>query len=294
MKIYDFDIDQELAELDNYYQKVSDIRISLSEKRVEFRNFCSAIQLENDTLFSCCNEYEKLLTIQCYTFSERLLKNLVYALINKDGHTSLHINNFINKKVPVESFSPNVKLENFESEIRTFFKDFRFIFNLKHIDSKIYNELIKERHVLAHVGKYSFNFEQYISVINIIKIISFESKSLMMFQEDVSLRNKLQELFIEFKRSIIRIRTSDINNIKYNYKELRLSYYSLIDFLNKYNLKIESLFFHDEIIELDSHLSNVDLRENELKLLEKYKSTNLINPNFLSIIKNPKNFEEGN
>lgn len=289
MKIFDFEVEQELQDLDSFYVKVSSIKSILSEKRNEFRHFCTQINLENETLFSCCNEYEKLLTIQCYTFSERLLKNLVYALIKKDGHTSLHINSFINKKVPVESFSPNVKLDAFENEIRTFFKDFKFIFNPKHVDSKIYNELIKERHLLAHVGKYSFNFDQYMSVINIIKLLSFESKSIILFQDEIEQRSTMQRLFLNLKDNIVRIRTSDSNSIKPFIKLLKQNYLDIIKFFQKHNIQIESLVFENEFNELNKFIQSCDLRESSSKLIDELNKSRIIDQTFMSLIRGTQN-----
>lgn len=175
MNIYDFDIEDEILKVEMNLQNVEILKNSFADHTAEYRKFSRDINLDFRILSDCIESYERALLIGVYTYAERLAKNFYYELLEKDRMQRIYINNFINKKLDVEKFSPNVKYDLLEKNIKDeLFPDFRFIIKKDREEILKYNDVIKDRHRYAHRGIYQSNFEQYRDVLNAEKFITIE------------------------------------------------------------------------------------------------------------------------
>lgn len=158
----DFEVDERLQDIRLQYISICEIKDSVADNRREYREFASSLNINKESLFRCCDEFERSLLINCYTFIEQFFKSCVYFLLQKDLHENKYINRLINKKLPASKYSPNVKLEELEKQIEEFFEiEFKFILKPKLEALEKYKDLVNSRHIYAHKGLFNFNFENF-------------------------------------------------------------------------------------------------------------------------------------
>ena len=168
MKIYDFEVEDEIEKVEIYLKNVEVIKNSFADNTSRYRRLSLDIDLDFPVLRDCIESYERALLIGVYTYAEQLVKNFYYQLLEKDSAQNIYIRNFINKKLDTQKFSPNVSYEVLENSIKNELgTDFRFIINKNREEVLKYNDLIKDRHRYAHRGIYQSSFEQYRDVIKV-------------------------------------------------------------------------------------------------------------------------------
>lgn len=174
MTCRNIDFDDRLNEIKEHYKMVEEIKNSLAEKRSKYREFAENIKIDQQSLFECCDNFEKSLLINCYTFMEQCFKSFIYNILEKDYSDNEYINSFINNKLSEDKFSPNVNLDNMKKIVREFFNiNVDFLVDLNSDKVKKYIELIGARHRYAHRGIYDFDFENFKGAIEIIGFLRY-------------------------------------------------------------------------------------------------------------------------
>lgn len=260
MRIFDFDIEDRLDVINKSYLSIMEIKDSLSDFRGKYRDFASQISISNDSLFKCCDVFERVLLIDCYTFSEQLVKNFFYSILQKDNHQNNFVNSFINRKIPIDKFSPNVKFINIENSIKSdLWKDFKFILHDKIDEVKVYNDLVQARHTYAHSGFYNFNFHNFESVIKVLNYICFEL--LMLFTKNHNYRLTFQNDYKTLKNATIEfIREADKPHSQIMNERIKSIRDIAKVFIKRYKTNIDNVALLESVLEEIITVSKIDLR----------------------------------
>lgn len=262
----EFDVAERINDINNQYKNVVEIKNSLSDNRGAYRKFAEYIKIDDQALFRCCTEFERSLLINCYTLVEQYFKSCVYFLLEKDNHENKYINRLINNKLPDSKYSPNIRLEDLEKQIKEFFEiDFKFILSKKTEALKKYEDLIKSRHAYAHKGIFNFSFDNFKDVILALEYIKYEIAFIL--DDDVK-RIKFQEIFKNLKE-FKNIRGS-LNSLKNSKKEKKVNARAIA--------KSEIKKIKDIIIELKEIIdlkSEIEILKDYFLLLNKIDSLNI-------------------
>ncbi len=270
MRIYDFDVEDEIHKNEIALRNVELVKNSFADHTAEYRNFSREIDLEFSALSDCIDAFERALLIGVYTYAEQLVKNFYYELLEKDRAENLYTRNFINKKLDVERFSPNVSYINLENSIKNeLCNNFRFIISRSRDEISKYDDLIRNRHRYAHRGVFQSSVEQYRDVINAEKYITVELT--MIVTHGVEYRIRYQNDWSEIG-SILKSCCGLIDQFKNN-KNTSLKR-NLIDkiktlrnasrkFMNKYSSEIENCVLLEEVRIQLLRVNVIDLRSRE-------------------------------
>ena len=246
------------------------VKNSFADHTAEYRNFSREIDLEFSALSDCIDAFERALLIGVYTYAEQLVKNFYYELLEKDRAENLYTRNFINKKLDVERFSPNVSYINLENSIKNeLCNNFRFIISRSRDEISKYDDLIRNRHRYAHRGVFQSSVEQYRDVINAEKYITVELT--MIVTHGVEYRIRYQNDWSEIG-SILKSCCGLIDQFKNN-KNTSFKR-NLIDkiktlrnasrkFMNKYSSEIENCVLLEEVRIQLLRVNVIDLRSRE-------------------------------
>lgn len=102
MRIYDFDVEDEIHKNEIALRNVELVKNSFADHTAEYRNFSREIDLEFSALSDCIDAFERALLIGVYTYAEQLVKNFYYELLEKDRAENLYTRNFINSNFALE------------------------------------------------------------------------------------------------------------------------------------------------------------------------------------------------
>lgn len=267
MKIYDFDVEDEIQKVEKNLQNVEILKNSFADYAPKYRRFSREVNLDFGVLSDCIESYERALLIEVYTYAEQLVKNFYYELLEKDRAERVYIKNFINKKLDVDKFSPNVKYNYLEKNIKDeLFSEFRFIIKKEREEISKYDDIIKDRHRYAHRGIYQSGFEQYRDVINVEKFITTELEMIVahgisyriQYQDDwkeiISLSKKCDGLYTDFKKSKHPELKRELVQ-----KTKKLRNKSKI-FYNKYSVYIDDCFLLEDVKNQLLRVNVIDLR----------------------------------
>lgn len=267
---YEYDNDLSLDNIKKDFEKISILKEELSEKRRLFRKFAREIQLDENILFECIDKYETCLLISCYTFSEQITKNFFYELIEKDNNKNRYVNSFINKKVPQNKFSPDVKMLGIDKLLKEIDEEFGFIIsNFQKTEFKIYDHMIKCRHQYAHADNYLFEFDQFDQVIPVLDYLNFEFK-MHIANEDK--RKKIKEIYDQIKNLNKELKsgknfTFKNPEMKKKLKEIKSKSKKFIEY---YKDSMDSLKIFVDIIVILEEISKIDMRKtNEINNITK-------------------------
>lgn len=270
MKIYDFDVEDEIQKIEDNLRNVELIKNSFADNTLEYRKLSLNIDLDFSVLSDCIESYERALLIGVYTYAEQLVKNFYYELLEKDTAQNIYTRNFVNKKLDTERFSPNVKYEILESSIKKeLCSDFKFMIKRNREEILKYDELIKDRHRYAHRGVYRSSFEQYRDVINAEKYITMEL--LMIVNHGIDYRihyqNSWGEIGIQLKNCYCLYKQFNANKNKELKKKLieqiKLLRSKSRKFYNKYSEYIAGSKLFDELNTQFIRVNTIDLRFTE-------------------------------
>lgn len=268
--IYNFDETLELENIKKNYNSIKFLKDSLADNAAEYRKFTSNINLDFHVLKEFINEYEKTLLIDCFTFSEQLLKNTIYETLNFKGNQDI-IDTFIHNKIHPEKFSPNVTYTKFSEELTNLNKNFKFLLNASHKSIKIYNEMIKSRHSYAHANNYPFKYEEYEDVIHVLEYLSWECVRFLSINSKTS---HIQKLYNDILNSMKKIRVNDnvcIRNLpenkKKNHKELKSYAKEFHNSFHNFTINITLLNCFTKNISDISKADHRSVKENEIKKL---------------------------
>lgn len=258
MMIFEFDAKERIDDIKQNFEYVLEIKNSLADNREKYRNLSIEINVSKESLFQCCDAFERALLINCYTFSEQLMKNFVYEAIEKDRHENNFLNKFIDNKIPKNRFSPNVNLDKMEKDIRKdLFKDFKFILPNTLNEIKIYNEMVNSRHTYAHRGIYNFDFYNFRAVIQVLEYIYFEFSTII--NDGESFRLQIQE---DLKKiSELSKKINNITDIKYQRDKLKEIKILCKKVVKNYSDKMEDVDLLRNLYNNIKNISEMDLRD---------------------------------
>lgn len=288
MNIYDFDIEDEILKVETNLQNVEILKNSFADYTSEYRKMSQNINLDFRVLSECIESYERALLIGVYTYAEQLAKNFYYELLEKDRTQSIHIDYFINNKLDIDKFSPNVKYDLLEKNIKKeLFPEFRFIIKKDREEILKYDDVIKDRHKYAHRGIYQSNFEQYRDVINAEKYITIELAMIVangmryriQYQDDWkdigNLLNDCYGLYKQFEdKHHQRLKRQLVQKTKILRSKCKTFY-------NKYSVYIDNCFLLEGVKNQFLRITVMDLR---------LRSSFFIIGDFFTEIKNSKVF----
>ena len=276
MLLYQFEVKERIKDIDLVYNQVLEINNSISDHRSKYRRFSEEMNISKQSLLNCCDWFERILLINCYTFSEQFVKNFFYELLEKGTHNNIFLNNFLDNKIHIDKFSPNVKFKNIESDIQNdLWKDFKFILSPNIIDIKMYDEMIKARHTYAHSGNYNFDFKNFKPSIKTLKYIVFELS--MLYESGQVFRKQFQDDYNQIKNDSIAIvkldknREYKIDEIKRELKEIRNQSKKFVELYKSIMNELEIL---KDIVKSIEDASAIDLRKNldsSVKVINKLK-----------------------
>jgi hypothetical protein len=255
MIIYNTDFDERLNLLRQNQAYINEINNSLVDHRDLYRNFSSELSISQESILECCDSYQRTLLIDCFTFSEQLVKSFIYHLIDKGNYTNNFLKYFINNKVPEDRFSPNVKFSaiqnNIKSQIST---DFKFILNSNNDYIKTYDEMVKARHSYAHSGSYTFNLSHYSDVIKALEYIHFELGKIIELghAEHQIIFKKIRNLSKDIKKNEITR-----NNNRFLLSDIKVQ---SINFIERFGYEAKSIPVLNDIIISLEEITLMDLR----------------------------------
>lgn len=265
MIIHEFEAEERLIDIRKNYSQVNEIKESLAEYRDKYRILSSEINIEQDSLLQCCDFFERTLLINCYTFSEQLVKNFVYEILEKDRHENIFLNRFIENKIPKNKFSPNVSYSSIGKLVSEELCQ-KYKFSLKSTSScfRVYDEMVKSRHTYAHSGIYAFDFNNFEIVIQVLEFLYSELK--MPLEDDMEYREKYQNLISQIEtstKSICKIvESKNIDSLNFRAYGTRLNTLKTCcsSFTSKYYESLKHVKLLSPILEKVKDLSNSDLR----------------------------------
>jgi hypothetical protein len=250
--IYEFDDLDTLEIIKDNHLKISALQNSLIDNISAYRTFFGSIGTSFPLAKEVISKSEYSLLIDCYTFSERLLKNTIYECLSYRKHKNNSLNLFLQKKINPEKFSPNVKFKEFESELISLSNNFKFLLSENHYAVRIYNELVKSRHRYAHSNEYPFAYENYGDAIVVLEYLQWECS--MFIQNQVRHGNLLLEYnsIIDCSKKLKKI--SNNKKLRYLTKQeaknvdLKKFRKDVRRFLKIYKTDIENLTIFEQLI----------------------------------------------
>jgi|LGOV01.1.fsa_nt_gb hypothetical protein len=275
MVIFELDVDESLNRLEQNHEYVTLIKNSLAEKRSKYRKFANIIRLDFNALDRCCSNYEYTLLIDMYSFSEQLVKNFFYYMIDYEAHSNDSLNRFIDSKVPRKRFSPNVQYDEIEKMIRNqLLGGFKFILSNCKTEISMYDQMIQSRHKYAHRGHYSFSLNNFEEILGIQKYIYSELK--MIIIDGCEYRLKFQSDYVDLKNAVQNAKISE-SNIKYKGNDLKRIKNMCKKFYSTHGTKVYDIEKLMKIAENIDLVSKMDLRSknSSLQALDELKKSYL-------------------
>lgn len=269
MKIHEFEAEERLCEIKLHFFQVSQIKKSLSEHREKYRNLSLETEIEQDSLMNCCDFFERSLLINCYTFSEQIVKNFIYAILEKGSHSNSFLNRFIDNKIPEDRFSPNASYEAIQKLVGLeLHKGYKFSLSKNRNCFRVYDEMIKSRHKYAHKGSYEFDFKNFELVIQTLELLYIELK--MPLEKGMNYREEYQKIIEEIKQLTENIDTNyqKNKNLKFNNRvygenldklKIKCKYFN-----ENYLDSLSSICFLNPILEKISDIGDSDLRSKQV------------------------------
>lgn len=242
MRIYDFETTDRYDDIQRKYANYCAITDSLADNRDKYRALSKDVGLDFSVLDETLQNSNHDLLIAMYTYSEQLVKNTYYHLLEYD-ETDLtdSINAFIASKIPPARFSPNVKYEFLANELSSFVvSGFQFVIRNENDAVKTYDSLVDARHTFAHRGSFVF-VNSFEDVLKVLKYLTGELE--MLVDRGAVFRIKYQNETRELTKAIIALEASLQKNatntnkeyIKYQKQQIREIRQRARKYLNSYS-----------------------------------------------------------
>lgn len=266
--IYQFDEEESLESLKQNFEKIERLNNSISDSTLKYRDFFNDLGIGFSIVKEIVTKAENSLLIECYTFSERLLKNTVYQCLNFDGSENEHINYFMRNKINPVKFSPNVTFQEFEKELSSLSGgEFKFVLSKSNSSVKIYDEMVKSRHRYAHANEYPIKYQDYRDSIYILEYLTCECNLFLTYladhgslqmdfkelREDIGKLNKVARI----PKVICRCNQNDFKQIDIKNFRFRVQ-----QFLKKYRHIISSIELLRPVESILDEFSKLDFRKN--------------------------------
>lgn len=272
--IYEFDYEETLQEIKENFLKIIDLSNSLADNTSKYREFYTGVGLEFSVAKESIKKAEYSLLIDCYTYSERLLKNTVYHCLEFKSNNNRHINSFISKKLDPEKFSPSPKFKDFEEELNSLNGGFKFLLSVNFSKVEIYNSMINSRHRYAHSNVYPVDIRK--SKNDLLEILEYLSWECNMFLNSFERHSELERLFkciISDSQKLKKIHSEKkIRNLteresyKINVKDFRTN---VRIFNKKYLEDLSEVSVFKSVLEVFEKIENLNFNTNNGKELAK-------------------------
>lgn len=269
--IYEFDSKERLDNIKILYSEIKELNNSLAYKRSKYRKFSKIIKIDYYILERSIKNLQCSLLIECYTFMEQLIKNFYYHFLEKNRHSNKYLNIFLDKKLPEDKFSPNIRYHNIQKILKDDLGiDSLFFIKLnKNLIDK-YDDLVKTRHRYAHNGNYDYEFENYEDIIKILEFLRF---NIHMYTHNKKKYEEIKIIIAKIKDDVKKIQSCENPSKKYfseKIKELRKSIKKFNNLIIKTGMN--KIFIFKELIEKIDMINNVDLRnKNIVEIINKIK-----------------------
>lgn len=175
MSLYDFDSEQWLSKIDKQLVQVLDVNNTISDKRESYRKLANIIGINEHSLIESCRNFEKSLLINCYTFMEQLVKNIIYSLLEESCQNNENLECFVISKMNPKTFSPAITFNDIKSLLqRDFGITLEIVFSKKEVLID-YDKMVQARHDYAHKGAYflTLDFLRELSLSYTLLIMKF-------------------------------------------------------------------------------------------------------------------------
>lgn len=261
--IYEFDYEETLQEIKDNFIKIIKLSNSLADNTSKYREFYTEVGLEFSVARESIKKAEYSLVIDCYTYSEKLLKNTIYHCLEFKSNSNRHINSFISKKLNPEKFSPSPKFKEFEEELNSLNSGFKFLLNVNFSKVEIYDSMIKSRHRYAHSNVYPVDIKQYKN--DLIEMLEYLSWECNMFLNSFERHNELETLFKSIISDSQKLKKIHCDKKIRNLTERESNKINVKDFRN--NVRI---FNKKYLVEL----SDISIFKSVLEVFEKIEKIN--------------------
>lgn len=256
--MFEFDDAEALKLIKENYEIIDKISEALSVKRNTFVNFANDLSIEMSKLRRYISTSEATLVIDCYTYSERLLKNTIYEVLEFGRHENPFIREFLDKKLSRVKFIPNVKYESFSRELAVCNKNFKLLIGPEHMRVKVYDAMVNSRHLYAHTNTIPQNLNTTKDVIVFLEYLSWECKRYINYY---NYQDNIQD---DLKKLI------DMIHIGHNYCKTnkKLSSSMLISEITSPNLEDLFLQCKDFITKYNSELGELSIFEEFIQAIQ--------------------------
>lgn len=274
--IHDFDEVEEFLEIKINYENLKKIKNSLSDNRNKYRDLFHGNKLDlglND-IERLIKDSEKALLIDCYTYSEKLLKYTIYHSVDFRKSKNEYINRFLELKIAPKRFSPVAKFESFQDDIKKLVKleGYKFFMNKECLKIKKYDEMIDSRHSYAHDNKYPMDFNDYENCIDVLEYLTWECRKFIVNPKK---HHRLNNEFFEIIKGVERLKKLNHNlplrNIRQNNTKginIKVFRNDIRKFLAKYRNELEKVSLFKEIIEELDKIQSLNLNKDDSKTLK--------------------------
>jgi hypothetical protein len=253
-------VDKELEKLRKTYGDAKILKDILADNRAKMRKIASDAEIDFSAIEQCIRNCDKVLLIECYTFVEQMAKNLVFLYLDKGKNSNEYLERFLEEKVG-EKYSPRVKYGEFRNLIKKFsgvndiYDSFILRGDLSQI--RLYDELVKSRHQFAHANNYTFEFVNYIDVLDVLEYLAFEFKVIMNGWgiEFFNYKKNFKKLQNEISNGV---KSKGVIKIKECLKEIRKETKKI--YKKHYEILAEVSLLENFISDIEK-MSNMDLRK---------------------------------
>lgn len=261
-----------LLRLKETLERVQKIDGSLADDPEKHRNFAKEIEIDYTDLKTIYESSELNLMIEYYTFSEQLVKELVFSILTvESSNDNKHLEKFLKNSFRRNKYSPRSQFEDIKKDVLDKYiqtNDKKLIFLLFNTDgdfTKIHDSLIKARHKYAHNSiRPDFSISEYVE--RSLPSLDFLLNEFINIESNLESRLSLQQLILD----------SDTMKSQLDKLNIRSPYYKnkLKDFKNNlksimnYQSQLEcTSSVYNEIFEQSKKYQTLDLRlsKNTLK-----------------------------
>lgn len=255
---------ERLLNLNETLKRVKKIDGSLADEPEKHRHFATEIEISYADLRSIYESSELNLMIEYYTFSEQLVKELVFSILTvESSKENKHLEKFLKNSFRRNRYSPKSEFKDIkdilDKYIQTNNEKIRFLlFNTDSDFTKIHDSLIRARHSYAHNSKKpDFSISEYVE--RSIPSLDFLLNEFINIESNLESRLSLQKLILD----------SDTMKSQLDKLNIRSSYYKnkLKDFKNNlksimnYQSQLEcTSSVYNEIFEQSKKYQTLDLR----------------------------------
>lgn len=276
--IHDFDEVEELSKIKLNYENLKKIKNSLSDSRDEYRKLFDGnkLDLSLKDIERLIEDSEKALLIDCYTYSEKLLKYTIYHSVDFRKSKNEYINKFLELKINPKKFSPVSKFDYFQQDIKNLvsIKGYRFFMNKGCMKIEKYDEMIDSRHRYAHDNRYPMKFKDYENCIDVLEYLTWECNE---FITDPKKHHKLINEFIDIIGGVERLKKINHNLPLRNIEQGKTKDINIKDFrndvrkfLSKYKDELEEISLVKDIIDGLDRIQSLNLNKDDSKTLKNH------------------------